>query len=254
MAGTEYFGPTTQPRDHIPEFCLSTPCGNHKITHFRGTDTTIHNHAYIIISRLTQAKYHQITRKNSAYWQITPLDFYLTLVLFKFPDVRSHGRQTSIDPVCSPNSLDPDKSSLTILLSLNSCYSWKLIPGTKALVFTLEKRTISYLSVSARIGVIDLYQEPSCLYVFLGFFSHNNLTTFTFMGQIYNKELNYFCRLMPTGPVYTLRKWILFQGPRVLKSFHWNSRIVRASMRHGEWMCIDQCWSTNKRQSDMWVK
>ena len=201
----------------------------------------------IIISRLIQAKYHQITRKNSAYLQITPLDFYLTLVLFKFPDVRSHGRQTSIDPVCTPNSLDPDQSSLAILLSPNSCYSWKLILGTKALVFTLEKRTISYLSVSARIGVIDPY-------VFLGFFSHNNLTTLTFMGQIYNKELSYFCRWMPTGPVYTLRKWILFQGPRVLKSFHWNSRIVRASMRHGEWMCIDQCWSTNKRQSGMWVK
>ena len=113
----------------------------------------------IIFSRLTQAKYHQITRKNSAYWQITPLDFYLTLVLFKFPDVRSHGRQTSIDPVCSPNSLDPDKSSVAILLSPNSCYSLKLIPGTKALVFTLEKRTISYLSVSARIRVIDPFSQ-----------------------------------------------------------------------------------------------
>ena len=204
----------------------------------------------IIISRLTQAKYHQITRKNSAYWQITPLDFYLTLVLFKFPDVRSHGRQTSIDPVCSPNSLDPDKSSVAILLSPNSCYSLKLIPGTKALVFTLEKRTISYLSVSARIRVI----WSLCLF---GHFSHNNLTTVSFImfkGQICNGELNYFCRWMPTGPVYTLRKWILFQGPRVLKSFHWNSRIVRASMRHGEWMCVDQCWSTSKWQSDMWVK
>ena len=38
--------PTAQPRDHTPEFCLSTPCGNHTITHFRGTDTTIHNHVY----------------------------------------------------------------------------------------------------------------------------------------------------------------------------------------------------------------
>ena len=28
MAGTEYFGATAQPRHHIPEFCLSTPCEN----------------------------------------------------------------------------------------------------------------------------------------------------------------------------------------------------------------------------------
>ena len=42
MAGTEYLGETAvQPRDHIPV----TPCGNHTITHFRGTDKTIHNHA-----------------------------------------------------------------------------------------------------------------------------------------------------------------------------------------------------------------
>ena len=38
MACKEYFGATAQPRGHIPEFCLSTPCGNHTITHFRGTD------------------------------------------------------------------------------------------------------------------------------------------------------------------------------------------------------------------------
>ena len=161
MAGTEYFGPTTQPRGHTWVLPVNTVRKSH--------NHTLSRHWYdypqprIIFSRLTQAKYHQITRKNSAYWQITPLDFYLTLVLFKFPDVRSHGRQTSIDPVCSPNSLDPDKSSVAILLSPNSCYSLKLIPGTKALVFTLEKRTISYLSVSARIRVIDPY-------VFLGFF------------------------------------------------------------------------------------
>ena len=41
MAGTEYFGETAQQRDHIPEFCLSTPFGNHTITHFRGTDKTL---------------------------------------------------------------------------------------------------------------------------------------------------------------------------------------------------------------------
>ena len=204
----------------------------------------------IIITRLTQAKYHQITRKNSAYWQITPLDFYLTFVLFKFPDVRSHGRQTSIDPVCSPNSLDPDKSSVAILLSPNSCNSLKLNSRDQSLSVHLRKAN----------NIVPFCLSPDqsdwslCLF---GLFSHNNLTTVSFImfkGQICNGELNYFCRWMPTGPVYTLRKWILLQGPRVLKSFHWNSRIVRASMRHGEWMCVDQCWSTNKRQSDMWVK
>ena len=29
MAGTEYFGETAQLREHIPEFYLSTLCGNH---------------------------------------------------------------------------------------------------------------------------------------------------------------------------------------------------------------------------------
>ena len=58
MAGTECFGATAQPRNNIPEFCLSTPSRNHTITHFRGTDKTIHK-PRIIFSRLTQAKYHQ---------------------------------------------------------------------------------------------------------------------------------------------------------------------------------------------------
>ena len=46
MLGTEYFSTTAQPRDHIPEFCQSTPCGNHTITHFRALirlSTTAHN-------------------------------------------------------------------------------------------------------------------------------------------------------------------------------------------------------------------
>ena len=43
MAGTEYFGATAQPRDHISEFCLSTQSGNHTITHFRSTDKSIRN-------------------------------------------------------------------------------------------------------------------------------------------------------------------------------------------------------------------
>ena len=57
----------------------------------------------VIFSRLTKGKYHQITRKNSAFWQInTSVVVSLTLVLFKFPDVQSHGRQTSIAPVFTP--------------------------------------------------------------------------------------------------------------------------------------------------------
>ena len=38
MAGTEYFGETAQPRDHIP---INTM----RKSHFRGTDKTISNHA-----------------------------------------------------------------------------------------------------------------------------------------------------------------------------------------------------------------
>ena len=34
----------------------------------------------------------------------TPLDLFLTLVLFKFPGVESHGQQTSVDPDFTPGS------------------------------------------------------------------------------------------------------------------------------------------------------
>ena len=64
MAGTEYFGPTTQPRDHIPEFCLSTPCGNHTITHFRGTDTTIQNQFLMWTDDVNRAA------KLPVYWTV----------------------------------------------------------------------------------------------------------------------------------------------------------------------------------------
>ena len=63
---------------------------------------TLSRHWYdyprITFSRLTQGKYHQITRKNSAYWQINTPWLFSALVLFKFPDVQSHGRRTSTDP------------------------------------------------------------------------------------------------------------------------------------------------------------
>ena len=119
-----------------------------------------HNHALsqhwydcpqprIVFSRLTQAKYHQITRKNSAYWQIDT-SWLLSYIRF----IQVPGRTVT--------RLDPDQSSPAILLSPNSFDSWKLVPDAKALVVTLEKQAISYLSVSGRIRVIDPY-------VFLGF-------------------------------------------------------------------------------------
>ena len=112
----------------------------------------------IIFARLT----HRITRKNVAYWQIKPLDFSLTLVLFKFPDVKSHGRQTSIEPVFTPEKktcLGPGQSPPAILLSPDSFDSLEPVHKVKDLVVTVEKRTTSYLSVSARIGVIDPFSQ-----------------------------------------------------------------------------------------------
>ena len=53
MAGTEYFGETAQPR--------------------------------IIIWRLTQAKYHRITSKNSAYWQINTSELFSYTRLVQVP-------------------------------------------------------------------------------------------------------------------------------------------------------------------------
>ena len=70
----------------------------------------------------------------------------LTLVLFKFPDVQSHGRQTSIDPVFTPESLGPGQSSHAILLLPISFDGLNPVPEAKDLVVTVEKRTISYLS------------------------------------------------------------------------------------------------------------
>ena len=93
---------------------LSTLCGNHSITHFRGTDPQ----PRIIFSRLTQAK---LSSNNSDKLSLLA-DKHLVTFLFKFPDVRSHGWQTSIDPVFTPEkkSLGPGQSSPTILPSPNS--------------------------------------------------------------------------------------------------------------------------------------
>ena len=42
MPSTDYIGESALKQDIT---YLSTPCGNHTITHFRGTDKAIHNHA-----------------------------------------------------------------------------------------------------------------------------------------------------------------------------------------------------------------
>ena len=88
----------------------------------------------------------------------------LTLVLLKFPDVQLHGRQTSIDPVFTPESLGPGQSSHAILLSPISFDGLNPVPEAKDLVVTVEKRTILYLTVSARIRVIDPFSSKKRKY------------------------------------------------------------------------------------------
>ena len=70
------------------------------------------------------------------------MNFSLTLVLFKFPDVQSHGRQTSLDLVFTQKkklSLRLAQSLLAMLLSPNSCDSQEPVPEAEDLVVTLEK-------------------------------------------------------------------------------------------------------------------
>ena len=55
--------------------------------------------------------------------------------------------------------LGPGQSPPAILLSPNSFDSLEPVHEVKDLVVTLEKRTISYLSVSARIRVIDPFSQ-----------------------------------------------------------------------------------------------
>ena len=121
MAGTEYFGETAQPR--------------------------------IIIWRSTQPKYHRITRKNSAYWQINTERFSYTR-LIQVPGY------TITRSAVQPRPCFHTKSwpwSPAMLLSPNSFDSKEPVPEAKDL--EKEKRTISYLSVSARIRVIDPFDQ-----------------------------------------------------------------------------------------------
>ena len=133
---------------------LSSACQHHaEITQSRTfaalirLSTTTHN---LLMFNTSEISSNIINIKNSAYWQI---DTSWLLSYTRFIQV----------PGRTVTRLDPDQSSPTILLSSNSFDSWKLVPDDKALVVTLEKRAISYLSVSGRIRVIDPY-------VLLGFF------------------------------------------------------------------------------------
>ena len=113
----------------------------------------------VIFSRLTLAKYHRITRKNSAYLQINTSELFSKTRLIQAPGCRVTRSADRHSLVFTPESLGPGQSSLAILLSPNSFDSWELVPEAKDLVVTLEKRTIPYLSVSARIRVIDPFSQ-----------------------------------------------------------------------------------------------
>ena len=153
MAGTEYFGETAvQPRDHIP---VNTTRKSHN--HTLSPNWQGYPQPLIILSRLTQAKYHRITRKNSAHWQInTSGRFSYIVVLFKFPDVDSHGRRTTLVLFSHQVKVHLQFCSHLIRLTPKCLFP---SPQAKGLVVTLEKRTISNLSVSARIRVIDPFSQ-----------------------------------------------------------------------------------------------
>ena len=149
MAGTEYVGATVKPRDHIPEFCLSTQSGNHTITHFHSTDKSIRNPALSLLN----FNMSKITRKHTAYWQINTSRLFSHTRLIQVPGctvTRSADQQI---PCC------PGQSSPAILLSPNRFDSQKPVLEAKDLVVTLKKQTISYLCVSARIRVIDPFNQ-----------------------------------------------------------------------------------------------
>ena len=112
MAGTEYFGATAQPRDHIPEFYLSTnpeTTQSHTFAAVINLSATPHNP----FSRFIWAKYHQITRKHSAYWQINTSRLFSHTRLFQVPGCTVTRSADQHIPFC------PGQSSPAILLSPN---------------------------------------------------------------------------------------------------------------------------------------
>ena len=97
----------------------------------------------------------------SARPKLVSVHISLTLVLFKFPDVQSHGRQTRIDPVFTPekNSWAGTTFTRKFCFCLIDLTTRTLFPRPKILWSLPEKRTISHLSVSARIRVIDRFSQ-----------------------------------------------------------------------------------------------
>ena len=134
MLGTEYFSTTAQPRDHIPEFCQSTPCGNHTITHFRALirlSTTAHNLFTFNRSKISSNNSQKLMLSSDKH-----LYTFILHVLFKFPDVRSHGRQTSIDLVFTPEKKSWPASKFTCIFALvqeiwplETCFRGKRLSG-----------------------------------------------------------------------------------------------------------------------------
>ena len=131
---------------------------------------TLSRHCYdypqprIIFSRLT----HRITQKNSAYWQSKTSGFFSCTRLIQVPGCKvtrtadqHRARFHSRKKTC----LGPGQSTPAILLSPNSFDSLEPVHEVKDLVVTLEKRTISYLSVSARIRVIDPFSQMKRKYI-----------------------------------------------------------------------------------------
>ena len=86
-----------------------------------------------------------LLRKNSAYCQINTSGLFFHTPLMQVPVCR----------VTRDHSLGPGQHSPASLLSPNSFDSLKPVPKAKDFLVTLEKPTILYLSVSARIRVMD---------------------------------------------------------------------------------------------------
>ena len=88
------------------------------------------------------------------------LNFSLTLVLFKLPDVESHGRRITLALFSHKKTfLARVKVQLQFCSHLIHLTPYNLFPEAKDLVVTLEERTVSHVSVSTRIRVIDPFSQ-----------------------------------------------------------------------------------------------
>ena len=82
MAGTEYFSETAQPQSHTSFAALTR------------LSITKHN----LLTFNTSQRSSNNSEKLSLLADTNLWHFSLTLVLFKFQDLESHGRQSSADP------------------------------------------------------------------------------------------------------------------------------------------------------------